>query len=543
MMRRLLLLFGLLAGGLAWSASAEAGTCPLPYNLINGVIYDATQVMADLNALAGCITGGGGLPACSSSAAGLVPATGGGTTKFLRADCTFAAPPGGGGGLTLCPNVNTAATDGQDLVWEAAGPYWCNDQRVIGAPGAASSSGATTTIAGGLGGTSGGAGGPVNVMGGAGDNPGGGNGGDLNLIGGAAGTGGGNDGNVNISTTSTATTGAPGYISITVGDAGVGSHQDGAPLTMTTGLGDTGLTGGEIDISTTIGQGNTGTSGAIKIVTGPVGFSPLIPSSSNILISTGQVTSDTDSDGSITIETNGGNGSAGDGAGGAMTLQASNGTWNGNSAFGTLQFGTHLKTDAYFYGGTADGGDANWVGFLDWISRNLATYSGDAIIQGAPIGGDSSTAATLHAGDVWIAGGESEVYNGTAVPAVRTGNVVIAGGYNYNHKYSTGLIIEKTASADQSYAFDSGGDSSIVLQNQVGSLVLDGVSTTYAVTFPNNPQDGQQFKLMTATALSGGLTCTPPASETIKACPTTPAANTGFGWQYHLANTTWYRMY
>ena len=89
MMRRLLLLFGLLAGGLAWSTSAEAGTCPLPYNLINGVIYDATQVMADLNALAGCITGGGTLPACSSSAAGLVPATGGGTTNFLRADCSF----------------------------------------------------------------------------------------------------------------------------------------------------------------------------------------------------------------------------------------------------------------------------------------------------------------------------------------------------------------------------------------------------------------------------------------------------------------------
>jgi len=30
---------------------------------------------------------------CSSAAAGLVPATGGGTTNFLRADCTFALPP------------------------------------------------------------------------------------------------------------------------------------------------------------------------------------------------------------------------------------------------------------------------------------------------------------------------------------------------------------------------------------------------------------------------------------------------------------------
>lgn len=33
---------------------------------------------------------------CATGAAGLVPATGGGTTNFLRADCTFAAPPSGG---------------------------------------------------------------------------------------------------------------------------------------------------------------------------------------------------------------------------------------------------------------------------------------------------------------------------------------------------------------------------------------------------------------------------------------------------------------
>ena len=33
----------------------------------------------------------------TSSTAGLVPASGGGTTTFLRADGTFAAPPGGSG--------------------------------------------------------------------------------------------------------------------------------------------------------------------------------------------------------------------------------------------------------------------------------------------------------------------------------------------------------------------------------------------------------------------------------------------------------------
>ncbi|MGE0349816.1 hypothetical protein [Hydrogenophaga sp.] len=40
------------------------------------------------------------MPLVSSGAAGLAPATGGGTTNFLRADGTWAAPPGGGGGVS-----------------------------------------------------------------------------------------------------------------------------------------------------------------------------------------------------------------------------------------------------------------------------------------------------------------------------------------------------------------------------------------------------------------------------------------------------------
>jgi hypothetical protein len=43
----------------------------------------------------------------TSALKGLVPASGGGTTNFLRADGTFAAPPGGGGGA----NVGTATID------------------------------------------------------------------------------------------------------------------------------------------------------------------------------------------------------------------------------------------------------------------------------------------------------------------------------------------------------------------------------------------------------------------------------------------------
>ena len=45
------------------------------------------------------------LPLMSTSDAGLVPASGGGTTNFLRADGVFAAPPSGGGGGNSAADV------------------------------------------------------------------------------------------------------------------------------------------------------------------------------------------------------------------------------------------------------------------------------------------------------------------------------------------------------------------------------------------------------------------------------------------------------
>ena len=62
------------------------------------------------------------LPLSSSTDAGLVPASGGGTTNFLRADGTFAAPPGGSGtpgGSTTQLQFNDAGAFGgdADLTW------------------------------------------------------------------------------------------------------------------------------------------------------------------------------------------------------------------------------------------------------------------------------------------------------------------------------------------------------------------------------------------------------------------------------------------
>lgn len=52
------------------------------------------------------------LPEVSSGAAGLAPASGGGTTNYLRADGTWAAPPGGGSGTVTSVGITTAgATD------------------------------------------------------------------------------------------------------------------------------------------------------------------------------------------------------------------------------------------------------------------------------------------------------------------------------------------------------------------------------------------------------------------------------------------------
>jgi hypothetical protein len=90
------------------------------WTIDNDVVSNAKLANVSTATLKGRVSAGSGDPedltgtqattlldVFTSALKGLVPASGGGTTNFLRADGTFAAPPGGGGGA----NVGTATID------------------------------------------------------------------------------------------------------------------------------------------------------------------------------------------------------------------------------------------------------------------------------------------------------------------------------------------------------------------------------------------------------------------------------------------------
>jgi hypothetical protein len=84
----------------------------------------------------------------------------------------------------------------------------------------------------------------------------------------------------------------------------------------------------------------------------------------------------------------------------------------------------------------------------------------------------------------------------------------------------------------------------VAAQYLKASIILDGVNTTFALTFPTAFADGQKVEVLSNTAVSVAFSVVGSGDgSTINEVPATTAAGTGIAWQYLAANTTWYRIY
>ena len=85
---------------------------------------------------------------------------------------------------------------------------------------------------------------------------------------------------------------------------------------------------------------------------------------------------------------------------------------------------------------------------------------------------------------------------------------------------------------------------SATVSSGVQNVYLNGVNTTFTLTFPVPIGDGQELFINATQAVSVGLTLTVTAPGTvIKNAPATLAAGVGIGFQYNVGDTTWYRIY
>jgi hypothetical protein len=73
-------------------------------------------------------------------------------------------------------------------------------------------------------------------------------------------------------------------------------------------------------------------------------------------------------------------------------------------------------------------------------------------------------------------------------------------------------------------------------------IILDGVSSTFALTFPGGAVTGQVVEVLFNTLVSA-FSVVAMGSQTINNVPTSGAAGTGIAWYYNLSNDTWYRQY
>lgn len=204
---------------------------------------------------------------------------------------------------------------------------------------------------------------------------------------------------------------------------------------------------------------------------------------------------------------------------------------------------------------------------VDWIIENQPTQGATAgtnlVLSSQINGGGYSASMTLSQGNAGVsfagtvtstAGsgfvGANLAVNGANVPVVGVYRPVASvlgfstvsaarGSFDAN-----GNFITLFATADQSKSVQTPTTGfSITIGNNTSTLYLTpaGTLATGSIALPTTPIDGQQVQVGSSQIITA-LTVT--SSQTINNAPTTiGTAGSGFKYIYHLATTTWLRLY
>lgn len=292
-----------------WSGTHTFSNVPVVPN--DSWTYAKIQNVSATSRFLGRITAGAGdieeltgtqgttlLDVFTSGLKGLAPASGGGTTNFLRADGTWAAADGTPGGSDTAVQYNNAGAFGGSSTlfsWDNAGVALSVGSSattgiVQGRDHPSAGTGGSLRVTAGNGGTNG-QGGALTLRGGSGVGAGN-NGGNVTIAGGVPADG--NGGNININ-----------------GQVGVGTSRAGSPISINGGDSTNAVTGGAITMDAGRG-GPTGAGGALTLTAGQGGT--------------------TSGAGALATLRGGSGGGGGDGGGVAITGRNATGAANGGGS-------------------------------------------------------------------------------------------------------------------------------------------------------------------------------------------------------------------
>jgi hypothetical protein len=151
-------------------------------------------------------------------------------------------------------------------------------------------------------------------------------------------------------------------------------------------------------------------------------------------------------------------------------------------------------------------------------------------------------AAAFVLGAAGIALGQAGWYQITS--PVGTEKVEVNNGVSAYQNYVT---INQIRNATGYLTVGTGGTVNSTPTNVVNNLIATGAITTWNVTLPSSPTDGQLFAVINSTgsAFTTNTTVTAPGGATLAvafASQTLAANGGGAEWQYQASNTTWYRV-